>query len=393
MKNKRGEGEGKAIASLIMVIALAIALYVLLIPPEERQALIEGETTEETTRTSETIELLSESPGELSPRQETGTIHSINAINLFIKTEPEVVQLAEDLEVKHTLFTKSSPTVSFETKNRDDLKKASFYFSVQEPRGTLKLKINNNNFYAKKMETGGIKIIDIPATYLKDVNEVEITTSSPGLAFWRTNEYNLKDVGVRLEYEHINAKETRTFSMTQQELDKIKETKLTYVQVCNAPLEQDTTQLRIILNDQELVENYIRCVTTPQTIELEKSDLKEGQNTITFIINDGEFAFNQIRIETKSEDITYPTFFFTINQENFEKIQTNKKDAIMKIYLQDDDKDKNARLNINDETIFMKTTESKAEYDISDYLEQGTNFIRIQPTTTYSMVGLKVTLE
>jgi hypothetical protein len=54
---------------------------------------------------------------------------------------------------------------------------------------------------------------------------------------------------------------------------------------------------------------------------------------------------------------------------------------------------KNARFVINDETILMKTTESTFATDITDFLEEGTNFIRITPTTSFTMTGLKVVVE
>ncbi len=392
MFNKRGAGEGKAIASLIMVIALAIALYVILIPPEERQALLEGDITDEIKDTVKSLELLSEAPGQLSPRQETGTVHSINAINLFIKTEPEIIRLADHLQVKRSLVTKSSPTLRFDANNLNNLNKASLYFTTQEPQGTLKLKINGEQFYSKEL-TGGVKVIDIPTIYIQETNQIQLTASSPGLAFWRTNEFNLQDVGVRLEYERINAKETRTFQIAQQELESLTEADLKYTMVCNAPLQQNTANLRIILNDLEIIDSQIRCVSTEQIIELEKNHLRQGQNEVTFIIDDGEFAFNQLKLETKSDEITHPTYFFTVSSKEMQRIEELNKEAILEIFLEDNNKAKNARLNINDETIFMTTQESKFTYDITDLLDTGTNFIRIQPTTTFTMVGLKLTIE
>ena len=101
---KKGEGEGKDIATIVLVLALMMALYILLIPPAEREELLEGEIKESGT-SSEKIELLAESPGELSPREEHGTVHAINNLNLFIKNEPEIIVLADTIQVKKVIFS------------------------------------------------------------------------------------------------------------------------------------------------------------------------------------------------------------------------------------------------------------------------------------------------
>ncbi len=217
--------------------------------------------------------------------------------------------------------------------------------------------------------------------------------SSPGLLFWRTNKYELSDVGIRLEYELINAKESRIFAIPQEELDDLSEARLSYFMICNAPLEQGVTNLRILLNNDEILDSHVQCVSTHEEIELEKSHFQPGNNQITFILEEGEFSFNQVKVETKSDEFTYPTYFFTITASQWEDINEEDEEVTLTIYLDDEEDHKNARLIINDETIFMKTQEPKVEYDITDLVERGTNFIRITPTTTFTMTGLKVTLE
>ena len=235
---KKGEGEGKEIATIVLVLALMMALYILLIPPAEREELLEGDIKESST-SSEKIELLAEAPGELSPREEHGTVHALNNINLFIKNEPELIALADAMQIKKSLFGKSSPTFSFDVKDTQNLIKANLFFSVTQPKGTLKVQINNQQVFSKKIEASGVKIIEIPLNYIKEKNKIGIAVASPGLAFWRTNVYNLEDIGIKLEYELINAKESRSFTMPAKELEEATEAKFKYYVVCNAPLPQE----------------------------------------------------------------------------------------------------------------------------------------------------------
>ena len=151
--------------------------------------------------------------------------------------------------------------------------------------------------------------------------------------------------------------------------------------------------MRLILNDNELFEGQIRCISAQEEIDIPLHMLQSQENELMAIIDEGQFALNQMKIETKSEGVTYPTYFFTITSSNWEKIESGTKDALLKVFMEETTETKNARFVINDETVLMKTTESTFETDITDFLEEGTNFIRITPTTTFTMTGLKVILQ
>src|SRR3989338_1406186 len=120
MRGKRAQNpvvtEGKFVASLIFVIAIAIILYVLFIPPAERQQLLNPGNNSENGGSSEgKIELLSVSPGSVSPTKDFGIVHQMPSVNIFVKKEPKVVKLASSLSIKKGLFSKSFPVINFES--------------------------------------------------------------------------------------------------------------------------------------------------------------------------------------------------------------------------------------------------------------------------------------
>ncbi len=398
LKNKRGEGEGKAVAVLLLVIALFIALYVLILPPEERSQLLgENETDTGITNTKSTtnegsVELFTSTPGLISPEKTFGTNHQINAVNLFVKTEPKLINLASSLDVARSLFTKSSPTLKFEVKELGDINKVTFFFTVLKAEGILKLKINGMEFFSEDVAPG-IKLVEVPITFLKANNELEIEVSHPGVAIWNTNEYALKSVGVKEEFEIINSKEERFFTLTQEEKKVMNQVKLSYFLHCNSKPARDFTLLRVFLNDNNIFSGQTRCVSTNQNIDIETADLIPGNNKLLFSIDDGDFSFNNIELQTRTDSEDFPTYIFQVGTNIVNDIPSRRKNIKLQLFLDNDSKQKSARIKINNGSLFLNTNTGDYEADVTEFIKEGSNFIKIVPNTDFNIVGLKVIVK
>ena len=104
-KSKRAAGDGGNVAILIILIALFMVLYLLFVPPEVRDDLL-GESSSNSgssSSSSERAELLAESPGILYPTKTQIGVHDIANMNLFLKTQPKVTDLAQNLIIKNSL--------------------------------------------------------------------------------------------------------------------------------------------------------------------------------------------------------------------------------------------------------------------------------------------------
>lgn len=396
LKNKRAEGEGKAVAVLLLVIALFIALYVLILPPEERSQLLgENETdVTDTTRTTRegSVELFTSTPGLVSPEKTFGTNHQINSVNLFVKTEPKLINLASSLEVSRSLFSKSYPKLKFEVKDLGDINKVTFFFTVLKSEGALKLKINGMDFFSEEVEPG-IKLVEVPITFLKANNEVQIEVSHPGAAFWSTNKYLLKSIGVKEEFEIINSKEERFFTLTQEEKKVMNQVKLSYFLHCNSKPERDFTLIRLFLNDKNIFSGQTRCVSTNQEIEIETADLVPGNNKLLFSIDDGDFSFNNIELQTRTDSEDFPTYIFQVGTNTINDILSGIKDVKLQLFLDNDSKQKSARVKINNGSLFLNTNTGEYEADITEFIKEGSNFIKIVPNTDFNIIGLKVIVQ
>ena len=400
MYNKRAQREGAAVAIIIIVIALFMTLYLLFIPPAERNKILDGNINDNLDSSSSsnnlnqgTIELLAESPGLVSPTTESSTIHRIPSVNVFLKDEPQIITLAQSLVVSKGLFSKTIPELKFQTKDLDQTTKVTLFFSVEQSSGELRIKVNGNTFYVEEIKTPGIKIIEIAKSFLKKDNNLELSVSSPGIAVWKTNTYNLKDLGVKQEFERKNNEESRTFVVPSQEKVSMKKSKLKYTQVCNFPLSKEVTHLDVLINDQRAYDANIKCLSTDDEFEIDTDLLLAGTNTLTFRLEGGDFSFNQIKLETESRTSDRPTFYFSLNDKQINDIKSGDRKIKMHLLLEQNRNIKNARLQINSNEVLMKTDRNTFDLDLKDYVLEGTNFVKVLPVNSFNIIGLKVTLE
>lgn len=392
-RSKKGKNEGGAVAVILIALAFTMVIYIMFIPPEERQRLLDENITDDDRYLDddymEMIELVAESPGLVTPTREAATIHRIPTVNIFLKEEPKIITLAQSLSVSNGLFSESSPKLRFRAEDLDETTNINLFFSVQEADGELRIKLNDNTIYTRVTEPG-VQIVEIAKSYLERNNEIEISVSS---GFFTANRYTLEDVGVKQEFQRVNNEETKTFTIPAQEKKHLSELTLKYTQICNAPMASQLTRLEIFINDYRAQTSDIRCVTTEEEIELDKDLLVEGSNTITFRLEKGDFSFAQMRLETESRESSRPTYFFSLTEKQYEDIRDKDRELKLHLLLDNNRRLKNARLLINSNEILMQTERNVFDRNLRDYALEGTNFIKIIPINSFNIVGLKVTLE
>ena len=397
MKNRRAQEEGKAVGVLLLIIALFVVLYMLFIPPEERADLLGEDTSDLTTTnvpsTSSETEILADAPGIVSPNLNFGTTHNIPSVNLYVKTEPKITPLASSLIIKKALFSSTSPQLSFPFDLSADSEKVILKLDTHQGEGTLEIDINDNTIFTEEITTKSSRIIEIPRTFLKKNNRLTFTASGPGLAFWKTNQYVIKDIVLKEEFSLVNSKEMRTITLKQKEYETLKDANLEYILYCNKEPKKGVTLMQLLINNKNVLSRQLPCISKKETIEIPLSLLQTQTNTVTLAIDDGDFSFHDIKLITESAEQGQPDYTFTINKETFDKIVKGIKKVELDFFLEDTSQKKTARIHINDGSVLMKTTSNRFTVDISAYIEQGTNFIQILPSNTFSITGFKILLK
>ena len=386
MLSKKGQKEGMAVAFIIGAILVFTIIYILVAPPEVREQLLNQSDLK--TISIEKSNLLSESPGKLTLDNNQITAHKIPNINLYFKTEPKVTALANQLEVYRSWFSKKYPALKFNINDLKNLKSVDLFFSIKEADGDLEVYLNNKPVYEGELSTG-IQSVSIPLSYLQEENELTLETNFPFFP-WSSNDYIFTDVSLKQKFELINSQEEKSIKLQQEELDSLESAELYYTQLCNiAP--KSPTDLRILLNDQELYNSEIFCVNTDQTIDVPNEYLQIGLNNFTFIIEAGDFLLTEVTLDTKSNNANYPTYYFKVTEDQLSAINNGDATVLLDTILSKQGT-KELLILVNENKLDIKTKEVTYSADISASVKQGTNIIRIIPANTFTLVALNVNI-
>ena len=391
---QKGQSAGP-IMVLILLIALFIIIYLLLIPPADRENLLnrtgQSNTNNDDTTQNSVGTLLLESPGMVSSDKEDSTVRSIDPINLFVKYEPSIKTLSNSLNIERSSFGKQDQNIFFDLVNVEDIRRAVLTFSVRENRGELIINLNGNNIYTNEIAEKSLQLINLPTAYLEEKNELIFSVDSPGGAFWRTNKYILEDVMLKEEYEIINAQESRTFVLTKNELGNIDKSELQYSIYCNS-LDSSDSSFRIYLNEKLISSQIVTCGSGQRNSDIDSSKFIEGENNLIFVIDQGDYLINEIKLVNKLKENEARTYYFNINSRDFFDIQDGLKDVFLQMSFGKEGT-KIAEIWVNDFIIYIDTDSSSFSEDISELVEEGENFIRVLPSNEFLIRSLRVTLE
>ena len=400
ISHRKGQTAAGPIMVLILLIALFIILYLLLIPPEDRNRLLNRTTSNQNSDKDNNVNpdisssvktLLLESPGIVSATEEDKITRHLNPVSIFVRYEPSLVTLTNSLSVEKGAFSEQDQNIFFDISDVESLRKATLTFAVEESKGRLEINLNENSVFNEEVDETSLQIVNLPKTFLRDKNELVFSVSGPGGAFWSKNEYNLQDVKLKQEYEVLNAKEARTFVIPKNELDNLDKSRLEYGIYCNS-LDSKDTSFRIYMNEQLLLSEIITCGSGQRSAEISSSRFVEGENEVLFVIDDGDYLINDIKLTNELKKSETRTYFFNINSKDFFDVQDRLKDVFLDMSF-DKEGSKIAEIWVNDFTIFMDTDESSFSEDISELIEEGENFIRILPDNEFLIRSLRITLD
>jgi hypothetical protein len=332
-----------------------------------------------------------ESPGKVYKTTEKTVIHDINPLNLFIREEPVTTLLYNSFVISKSLFSEMFQDLTFTLEDLSNLKNVVLYFTVEKAKGRLEIRLNNNIIFLDEIpEVGIVKLLDLPLNQLEEENKLKFSVSSPGLKFWSTNAYKLEQIGVKKTFEEINPKEERTFTLTAEEKEALEKARLSYSIYCNN-LDEDSTQFKIFINQKNILSKMIHCMGGSESIEVPIEYLLEGSNKLLFMIEKGDFLISKIKLETETKKKVDLTYHFDLDSDEYEDIKSNEKDLVLKLDLRGNLK--KARIQINNKYINLDTREDEYTKDISTYVEEGDNLIKIFPSETFTIETLKISLE
>ena len=395
---RRAQG-GLNAAVLVAVIAGLIILYILFLPDAEREALLENKSLEKVrsgvAEDGEDDILLREFPGRIDIVE--GVVDKqIPNIFLFEKTDAEELERINPIVVRNGWFDKKERTVSFGIDGLEDTNNVILSFKAKEHEGTLTIKLNNEIIYESDIETETVAPIRLKRNLLYEDNTFHFSVSSVGFGFWKTNEYSLEDIKVVGDITDKSRQESKNiFTLTSRELFNIERADLRFIPYCRN--QEDVGILDIEINSRNIFSAVPVCEDKyRQTIPL--GILDEGQNKVIFKTNKGSYSVEQIKMELIEKETTTTVYFFEVNESIIKDIEDGNVDVVLTIEFIEGKKNKRANLDINgrrvridqERKVFTKTLNDDSDLN---YVEEGNNFIEIEPIRLLNIVEIKIGVQ
>lgn len=375
----RKNGQATGASALIVIIALLIILYILFVPPEIREQILEGNKTAEGggLEANESRVILFEHPGTLEEIDRLENKQSLQSIYLTSVYESKLIEQEPVLQVRSSFLSEAPKTIEFDFPNPDLTKNTLLSFNANKYAGRLIIQLNDKLVYSNEIKQPSVAPIELPSKYLQEgLNKLVFRVSGVGIMFWATNEYILEQVKVTSDVKDTEAQQAQTtFLITTNELLNMQKAKLTYYPDCTRA---QVNPLDIYLNGRLLVSSIPDCGSLHRK-EFLPDRLITGENEILFKTTKGSYLLRDLSITTYTEAPTYPTYYFELDEKQMEEIDAEGLNMSFKFLTR---AFKNLEVSVNGASIYIDTSEKEYEEDISDLVREGTNAIKITPLSS-----------
>ncbi|MBC8444109.1 hypothetical protein H8D83_00835 [Candidatus Woesearchaeota archaeon] len=394
MSRKKAQTTGSGAATLITIITLIIILYILFLPPETREELL-GDNTTSNDESQEAEEqkniLLSENIGTLTYFPSTTELHNIGNIYLFETTNAEVLDAINPFIIRKGWFDEKFKTLNFKINELENTENVILSIAATKTKGILYIYLNNELIYEGEFESLTPGPITFKKTLLKEDNTLRFELDGVGLAFWKTNEYQFKNMQIIGDVTDISGQEGQNvFTLTNTEYLNLEESVLKFVPYCS-----DISQvgkLTIQINNRNIFSAIPICDDSYQQ-SFSPAILNSGQNKIKFTTSKGSYSIEQIKVVDYLKETKSALYYFEVNESQYEEVTNNEKDVLLTLSFVENDENKKATINVNGHLTEIDQTEEEFSKNINSWIEQGNNYVEIKPKTTLNIVGLMVKLE
>ncbi len=324
---KKGQSASGA-ASLVLLIGGFIVLYLLLVPPDVRDALLNdqplpanymGTTTQGNVYGSQAglplsinKTILSEVPGRVDYLQDSILEHPLSAVNLYTTTNAQLLTQQGSVYTKNGVFDHASANVSFQLQDVQNTENVLLSFGVQVAKGRLQIMINDQLVYEGVPNAN--TALEIDKSILKPINNIVFSVTPVGWQFWTTNEYQLQNVKITADVTDISEQLSKTsFSVTDAEKLNMEKASFRFFPDCTV---SQVSKLKITLNN-EIIYNSIPDCNQVNILEFSSEVLTSGNNYLQFKTDKGYYSIYQLLVKVELKKQIFPTYYFDMDQRLF----------------------------------------------------------------------------
>ncbi|MDP2749615.1 MAG: hypothetical protein Q8O89_02160 [Nanoarchaeota archaeon] len=397
MNRKKGQVDASNAAALVALIAALIILYIMFLPPDVRVLLLDGNDTNATSGSSTSAQenntLLDVVPGKLSFISSTRIEHPIPSVSLYKSTNARIIKSENPFYIKKGWFDEKTKSLTFAIDDLQNTNNALFSYSASKYAGNLIVKLNGNEIFNSDI-SGNPQPIILSKELLSKDNTLEFSTSSVGLAFWRTNEFNIVNAKITADITDISRQQSRNvFLVSSTEKHNLERVELEFNPNCDMAREE-VGVLEIFVNGVNVYSAVPDCKILNAVKELSSGALSSGENNIVFKTNKGSYLVDQIQLISHLRDEPSAVYYFELSKNQFNDIINDRKKLNITMEFVDRGYEIEADLVINGHKTAIPP-DVKRFYGRSipkDWLREDTNYINIQPKVTFDAVKLKLEL-
>ncbi len=389
----RAQKDASSAANLIALLGLFMIMYILFVPPAEREALLDDPPVEDpdTPHVGRLVKtLIDEEPGELVRSPAEDFEYSLPSFTLRESTYSEVLLSENPFVVRRSWFSDSAKELEFSVPSVKDTVRLLLTFEVgSRPRGDLEILLNGYRIYHGLPDEGPMDPIEIPRDKLRDKNRLTLRSSLPGLMFWSATEFRIR--GLKLAgdfYDPADLESSHTFFISEQELDVLESARMTFSPSCDR---DKVGRLSINVNGQSIFSSIPDCNTLNRVSF--NPDILEEENEIAFISTGGDYTISLGKVTGRLGEMEAPRYAFELSESEYRSLMSRSKSLKVSMGLQDDDRFKEAYVLVNSVRYFLNTRDGSFEQVVDpEVLRKGRNVIEIKPLNSFEAVSLKAGL-
>ena len=374
-------------AALVILTGLFIILYILFLPPADRAALIGGATgdTQDPTVVDPLDRLLDESLGQITPLRESSETRNLNAFTLLARGEYTPIFSSGSAEVFTSRYDRRTYERTFMLEAVPTDARMSISFS--EVSGSIRVYVNNQEVYSgRPLSRSNKQILDLPIT--QGINTVRIE-SAERWWFWGSNSAQIDSVQIIANvYSPQTARAEQVFSMPSENRQHLERATLRFLLSCDTP----SQQLIIRVNDALVGSQSYQC-ESPQEIEIPRSALQDT-NTLRFEASSGVVSVHAPTIRFFYERALDPLYYFHLREDQWRDLREGRKEARLYFSFVRDGNEKDIIADVNGNFVSVRLAGNENEFrqDITRFIEEGENYVRLDVRRTANIVKFQVFL-
>ena len=358
-------------AVLVVLIALLIVLYILMLPPETRNALLgENGTASGGGPSGERDVLLSFVPQAAGgPDREQSK--PLPVFTLKTQTEGNVLAERSGVTAERSVFHEETDTLRFRAP--DNSQNVLLSFSVSQALGRLQVALNGQRIYDSAIQRRQPEPIAIPAQRLSQENELTFGVSDVGFSFWRTNRYVLSNVMVTADVTSF-ARASHEQQFVVQDTDSVRAAQVAFLPDC---FEQQG-RLTLDFNGETVYSGFPAC-GVPVRVDLAPSRLSPVQNTLEWSVAEGEYIVDQVEVLLQREVPANQGRFSLTSRQLNELVASG---TPVSLALSFAGQGAEGTVVVNGEPLRFRTAKQSFSAPITEYVRAGTNTVEVRGSST-----------